>query len=54
MAVAGERRNDHIRIACVKVVGRGADENDGIPLLANGVKTTGLWEDHEREKGQRS
>jgi hypothetical protein len=39
---------------CVKVDGLGADENDGIPLLANGVKTTGLWEDHECEKGQRS
>ena len=54
IAVAGERRNDHIRIACVKVDGLGADENDGIPLFANGVKTTGLWEDHQCEEGQRS
>ena len=51
IAVAGERRNDHIRIARVKVDGLGADENDGGPLLPNGVKTTELWEDHEREKG---
>jgi hypothetical protein len=32
----------------------GADQNDGIRLFANGVKTTGLWEDHRREEGQRS
>jgi hypothetical protein len=38
IAVTGERRNDNTRIARVEVEGLGADENDDIPLLANGVK----------------
>src|SRR5476651_1966009 len=38
IAVGGERRYGNVRIAGVKVDGLGAHEDDGVTLLANGVK----------------